>query len=283
MVTHYSILNIQIRPEIKEQLSVGLILMDEKHIYFNYSKSKVGICKELLSEGAYQLLKDGLRNIHNAVDDENIFLEKSKGQLLIDDKMINKVFSKEYFTYLSKYNSNVLTVSSPKEIEVEASEKVFQHLYRKLVDSSEVVKSIKTDKSFETFKVKNHEKLIKHYNIDIEINNLHVQNLIAPVKLDFIGQNERTVFIQNIDFERNVYYIENDLAQIIFMQKALDEIKKPNHPMVIINEPNKKEFAKQHDIWGQLRSRKDVESVDISESEKTLTYAEEHGVEPFVV
>jgi hypothetical protein len=283
MATYYSILNAQIRPEIKEQLSIGFILMDERSIYFSYSKTKLGVAKELLTSGAYHLLKDCLKNIEAKVESENSFLEKSKGQILIDNKMVQRVFTEEYFIYLSRYNSNVITIAEPKKIDVMADTTTFQKLFKKFVDGNEIAKSTTHLKTFETFKTANHEKLQKHYNIDIEITNQHLSNLIAPVRLDFIGQNERTVFIQNIDFERPIYHIENDLAQIIFLQKALDEKKKANHPMVITNEPNKSEFKKQHEVWNQLRQRNDLQNVDVSESEKTLEYAEEHGVEPYVV
>ena len=72
MATYYSILSVQIRPEIQEKISLGFLLMDDNTILFGYSKYKLSVARSLLSETAYKLLKDSLHNIVSKAATENI-------------------------------------------------------------------------------------------------------------------------------------------------------------------------------------------------------------------
>src|SRR6266487_2566257 len=119
MATHYSILSVLIRPEIQEKVSLGLLLFDSKKIFFNYSKNKLHASKALLSEDSYKLLKDSIKNIESKAISENDLLgSKISQQLVFGDEMLVNSFSPQYISYLNRYNNNVLSFTSPKQIDL---------------------------------------------------------------------------------------------------------------------------------------------------------------------
>ena len=123
MTSKYSILSVLIRPEIQEKISIGIILIDENTIHFNYSKNKLSIAKSLLSKSAFSSLKDILYSISSL----------SKNLEISDNK---SPFSSSYLEYLSRYNNNILAYSQLKEIELSASDVNFQKLFDKYIDST---------------------------------------------------------------------------------------------------------------------------------------------------
>ena len=68
MTTQYSILSVLIRPEIQEKITIGMLLMDEEKLFFDYSKRKLSIAKNLLSDNAFKSLKDALNNIQTSAN-----------------------------------------------------------------------------------------------------------------------------------------------------------------------------------------------------------------------
>jgi hypothetical protein len=277
METKYSILTAIIRPEIQERIAIGLLLIGEGTIQFNYSRNKVAAVKNLLQEEEYKLFKDYLKLIVNKATEnvENLL----ENQLEINNQ--SKVFSEEYIHYLSRYNNNLLSFTPPKIIDLESNKLTFDYLYGRFIDNLEEAKQMTRFSPFESFKQKNEVKLINHFNIEKEVTNKEIANLIAPVKVDLLGKNEIPVYAQTIDLEKNVYHIENDLAQLLFLRLALTSNHKKVKEFVITSEPNKKAL-KQHQIWENLRSTKEFEYIDSSEAEKVIEYAEKHGVMPLV-
>ena len=277
MENYYSILSVQIRPEIQEKISIGFLLVGEGKVYFNYSKNKLSVAKSLLSDNGYKLLKDSIKNIEATAINESKNSELGK-QLLISPAMEKNSFSIDYIVYLSRYNNNVLSFSAPKKIDVSLSQDIFSKLFSKFIDSTEFVPAIIRVNTVDTFKAAHRVTLDKHFNVEREFTSVEIPNLIAPVRVDLLGKNEIPVYMQSIDLNRNVYNIENDLAQLFFLRLAFATNSKG---FVLTSEPDKKE-KKQHDIWSQLRSSKLFEYVDLSEAEKIIQYAEEHNVLPLV-
>lgn len=279
MTTHYSILSVQIRPEIQEKISIGFLLMDESTILFNYSKNKLLAAKALLSETAYKLLKDALQNIVVKASNENKL--KANPQQSILSSLVTNTFNKEYILYLSKYNNNIVNFTAPKEIELEVSQDVFSKLYQKFIDSTDAIEKNTDTNRIEQFKEERLTILNKHYNIDTELTHNQIDNLIVPVSITFIGQNEAPTIIQALDLEKPLYYLENDIAQILYLQSAFAAQKKETVSMAITNEPDKKQFPKQHDVWQQLNKRKDIKNIDVSNVEEVIEYAVQHNVLPY--
>jgi hypothetical protein len=277
MATHYSILTAMIRPEIQEKISIGFLLMDDNTVFFEYSKNKLLVAKSLLSDSAYKILKDTLNNIQEKAVKEHL---KEKPADLGFDKI--NTFNKEYIAYLSRYNNSILSFIAPKEIELETNQIIFRKLYKKYIDSNEVLEKSSAIKNIEQFKINRKDELIKHFNIDREVTHNEVPNLIVPVTITLIGQNELPTFIQSLDLEKRTDFLTKDISDILFLQKAFSTQKKSCVAMAITGEPNKKEFPKQHDIWQQLQHISDIKNIDVSEVEKVIEYAEEHSVHPFL-
>src|SRR5665213_1663211 len=109
MATYYSILSALIRPEIQEKISVGLLLIGDKDVFFEYSKNKLNSAKTLLSENAHLMLKDALKNIEVTVSAQQS--ANKKYELNFKKK---SPLSESYIQYLSRYNNNILGFTSPK-------------------------------------------------------------------------------------------------------------------------------------------------------------------------
>lgn len=277
MATFYSILSASVRPEIQEKITIGLFLMDDKEAFFEYSKNKLLSAKSLFSDNAYYSLKDGLKNIEITLEKQ--FIANKRQGLDFDKKTI---LTNSYIEYLSKYNNNILTFSSPKEIELDTNAAIFSNLYKKFIDSSEETPEINSTPVFETFIISKREVLAQYFNIDKEITYKDVPNLIVPVKITLIGQNEATTFLQSLDMNKRIDILSGNISEILFLQKAFSTSHVKSTAMAITQEPNKKLFQKQHNIWKQLRNIKDIKTYDISEAGKVIEYAEKHNMRPFL-
>ena len=283
MATYYSILSVQIRPEIQERISIGFLLMSEGKVFFNYSTNKLLVAKSLLNENAYRLVKDSLKNIEStAIRQRQELSKKTSKQFVIDKSFLIDVFTNGYIEYLSRYNNSIVTFSTPKEIDLNATPSVFNKLFLKFVDDS--VKEVEAEvkpKSIDTFKHSYHKKLITHFNIDKEVTSKIIPHLIAPVRVDLMGMNEQPVYAKSVDFDKRFYNIKEELSEILFLYHAFN-LKNTNSKAYVISiEPSKKDSEK-HNAWKELRSYKQWEYVDVSEGEKIIKYAEKHNVKPFV-
>lgn len=283
MATYYSILSVQIRPEIQEKISIGFLLMSEGHLFFNYSNHKLSVAKNLLDENGYRLLKDSLKNIEaTAIQQGHALLKEKNRQTVIDQSFLINVFSQNYIEYLSIYNNNIITFSSPKEIDLEANETIFRKLFLKYIDDSEtLISTVSKPKSIDTFKVSYRNRLVKHFNIDKELTSKQIPNLIAPVRVDLMGMNNIPVYAKAVDFEKRYYNIKEELSEILFLSHAFTFQNKESKAYVLSMEPPQKDSDK-HRAWKELRSFSQFEYVDVSEAEKIIQYAEEHAVQPFV-
>jgi hypothetical protein len=207
MATYYSILSALIRPEIQEKITIGLLLMGDNNVFFEYSKNKLNSAKSLLSESAFVSFKDALKNIETVV---NVQQNDNKHNQLGFKK--RSPLSGSYIEYVSRYNNNILGFTSPKEIEVEANSFVFSNLYKKFIDST----TIKEEESFmpevKSFIISNQDILSQHFNIDEEITFREVPNLIVPVTVSLIGQNEIATFVQSLNLEKRIDKLSNDIS-----------------------------------------------------------------------
>jgi hypothetical protein len=282
MKTIYSILSAQIRPEVQEKITIGFLLVGQGKVFFNYSNNKLRAIKNLLSDSSYMLLKSSLKNIAQTAIHENEEAGRTNDQPVLSSDMVRDSFSKYYINYLSKYNNNVLSFSATKEILVEANEEIFSRLFQQFIDDSiSKVEGIIRENDFESFKIKNQQKLEKHFNLDKELTFQEIPHLIAPVKPDLIGKNKSPVFAQSIDLEQRINLIEYDLAQLLLLQSAFDIQKLKSIGFVVANEPEIKN-TKNHQIWKQLRTNSPFEYVDVSEANKILDYANGHDVTPWI-
>ena len=274
MQSHFSILSASIRPEIQEQIAIGLLLVGSNSVHFETSKTKLEISSKLISSQAFKFLKEAVKQISLATTKEN---QNAEG-LFLESKPLSKSFSLGYLEYLSRYGNNVLTFSSPKTIELPADNALFQMLFKKYVDEYAFEHTIISEHhNFDTFKREFFPKVKTYFNTNQEITSKIITGLLMPVKVDLIGHNKIPVYAQSIDLERQNYHIQNDLGVLFMLNKAIDKAQRFH----ISAEPDKNKFPGQHNTWKSIRNWKDSEYVDISEIQKIEEYATQHGVVPY--
>jgi len=108
----YSIVYAVIRPEINEQLSVGIILMDDTKTVFRYSENKMEALKSLYSEKEY-----------------NFFVELIKG--MADDKSIA---TEQGINYLNRYSNNLLAISKLERIDLPLNDNSSEWMFTQYID-----------------------------------------------------------------------------------------------------------------------------------------------------
>ena len=107
----YSIIYAVIRPEISEQLSVGIIIVDNQGIEVRYSQKKLSLLQSFFSEK------------------ESKFISKVINSL----QRNNSVNSVEAVNYLTRYSNNLISVSPLQTIDIEPSEQSKNWLFRNYV------------------------------------------------------------------------------------------------------------------------------------------------------
>ena len=108
----YSIVYAVIRPEINEQLSVGIILMDDVKTVFRYSENKLMALKSLYTEKEYIF-----------------FVELIKG--MSDDKSIT---TEQGINYLNRYSNNLLAVSKLENVELPLTNESSDWMFTQYID-----------------------------------------------------------------------------------------------------------------------------------------------------
>lgn len=105
----YSIIYAALRPEISEQLSIGIILVDETGIEVRYSQKKLAALGLLCSESKQKMISRIVRS------------------------MATTIASEDTIHYLSRYSNNLITFSALREIDFEATSQNKEWLYRSYV------------------------------------------------------------------------------------------------------------------------------------------------------
>jgi hypothetical protein len=114
----YSIIYAVIRPEISEQVSVGLIIVDGEQVDVRYSRQKLNALQGLFPEKEYK------------------FVSRVVSQMWRNGK-VNTV---EDVNYLTRYSNNLITFSPLQSIDVAPTEQSKDWLFRNYVyDSSKRV------------------------------------------------------------------------------------------------------------------------------------------------
>jgi hypothetical protein len=150
MKTFYSILSLNIKPEINERLSVGMVMVFNEKVFFHFSKQKLLVIKKLVNKHIYEASLDYLKMIEKSFS-TNKSLNQATGILqLKPNSKYDRIFSEQYIEYLSRYNNNLVSFSKPNFIDLDATEHIFETLFRKLIDESafKVVSKKKTIDQF---------------------------------------------------------------------------------------------------------------------------------------
>ena len=109
----YSIIYAVLRPEISEQISVGLITIVGEKVDIRISTQKLKALRNLFSEKEYQ------------------FVSSVVSQM----KRNNRVNSVEAINYLTRYSNNMIAFSPLQNIDIEPTEQSRKRLYKNYVYS----------------------------------------------------------------------------------------------------------------------------------------------------
>jgi hypothetical protein len=268
MKTFYSILSLNIKPEINERLSVGMLMICEKKVLFHFSKQKLSNLQKLIRKDVYSAALDYLKMVERS-------FRQNENMNQANDIQDSRIFCEPYIEYLSRYNNNLVTFGKPNFIDLEFTEQLFKTMFRKLVDDSafEVVTIEK--KIIDQFKKRFFPDIKPYFNIEKEIDAMDFPGLITPVKVDLLGKNGIETLGQTIDFEKRIHSIEFNIGNLLQLSRAMPKAKK----FILGFEPDRK-IEINHRIWSNLRSIPEFEYIDISEAEKLTDYARNNNVTP---
>lgn len=273
MKSHYTIISAFVRPEIQEKISIGLLLVSTTGLYFLCSRNKLAVVRSLIDKPLYRFLNDTIRQIDLAIETE----VANKGTIFTTSEH-HAQFSEGYISYMNRYSNNLISFSSPVQIEIEADQNLFNFLFSKYIDATETAS--KRTKSVEIVKSEFLPNVTNHFNIERELSRNDIPDLLMSVNVDMIGKNEVPVFSQIIDFERNMNFLQQDVAVLEFLFNALER-QRPKS-FLVGNEPDKSAYPKSHLAWNDLRNYSKFEYVALEEIDRVKVYAEEHGVIPLL-
>lgn len=107
----YSIIYAVIRPEISEQISVGLIFVDGDKIEIRYSSEKLKALQGLFPEKSYTFISQVIRSM----------------------KLRQSQYTVDMIDYLTHYSNNMISLSPLQSIDVIPSKQNKVKLYRNYV------------------------------------------------------------------------------------------------------------------------------------------------------
>lgn len=276
MQTHYSIIYANIRPSIAERISIGLLLWSNEQAFFQFSKQKLELFRELVAEEAFKLVRSTLSNLSEKIKNEasNLFPSTSP----ISNKEID---------YLSRYCNNLLVFSAPTSISVIADPDNFQKLFQLFISEAQIdqenIAEVNEQEEFiQKIRTDFYPTITQRVNTDLTITSDNLPTLILPVPVNFIGKNDVPVAGKAVFFDKRSYNLNNDIAIFINLIRSFEANGENAGKYYIIgNEPIKTNDGR-HQIWEQIRKNTYIELVPTNEIDQITNYMNTHGVEPFI-
>ncbi|MBS3777177.1 MAG: hypothetical protein KGY70_18420 [Bacteroidales bacterium] len=280
MKAFYSILYATLNPAIREQIGVGLILTGENNVIFDYSRTKLSHINAFLPKSASRLLKDNLKNIQHTIDrtiDKN---QQNEMDISING-LKERVFTQQYIDYLSRYNKNLLSFSSPVQIDLEPSDENFRTLFDKYIFKESSEKRVVKESINTVIQTRLYPKIKGKVNLDADLNIQDLDTLAMPVHVNFIGKNGQPVVGKAIDFQSRNYDLLANFYDLISLIKAFDEKNTKGKYFVIGDEPDKKSDV-HHNLWKHISELKYMDLIPSSEMDQIAEFIEKENVQPFL-
>lgn len=274
MSSYLSVISAVIRPEIKEKISIGLLLIGGGNFFLEFSRNKIEVLGQLLSDDSFRAVKLNVKSFEKMASSNEGRFNLFAGNLTATEKIKNTVFGESYLTYLSKYKNNLITFSEPNPITLNATTEVFNKLFNNLVDERGVDTAHKIERGH-FHKFRESSILRDRFNYNYEVNQDVFPDLIIPIKIDFVGRNERPTFVKLMDLERRKDFITNDVSKFNFIKDSIQDSQR----FIVSREPDKNRYRTQHQIWQNLRNTRLFDYIDESEIERLETYAVGHDVQ----
>lgn len=276
MNSFYTVLYVQTNPFVNERFSIGLLLTDNDKTMFEYSFKKLKHLKHILRDKAYMLIRECIKNIDCLVEENK---EQTPPSLFNDTKVNHRMFSSEYLSYLADYSNNLLQFSKPAIFDLPTNKKNFDVLFGKYVFLNESDEKV-VEKKVDVKKIVQRDlypKIRENVNIDFNLKPDHVEHLIFPVKVSFIGLNGIPVTGKAIDFGKRSHDVENDIGRYFTLIKAFELSKQPGKHFLIGDLKAKN----RQSLWKNIRKQKIFDIVPFDETELISDYIIKQGVIPF--
>lgn len=234
MKTFFSIVSIQTNPISSEKLVMGVLAITENEIYFDYSKSKLGLLDKLAPTkiGIGSMAKNALQQIKQKVAETNKALTKDQQQLVF----AKSIFSKDYISYLNKYNNGILHFTEPASLPFDFTNEKFMQYYYNFV--GETI-AIETKKEIVTFakKIKpafEKEGLDEKADLKFTFDPFTFNGILKETHIPLITKNGAINAIQIVDFSLGEQTVVHHLYETkiikealnVFAQKANTTVKK---------------------------------------------------------
>lgn len=275
MKTYYSIIFSQLSSVSKERLNIGLLMVSEQMVKFQFAAEKVAVLKKLLPDDAVKLINVYLKGISNKVEMHYELHEPSAS------------ITENYINYLSDYSNNLVSFTKPEALNVALNDHVFEQLFNKLIYKSnkpkeDFIKMPVLDVAKKNFL----DKVYKRVNVTIELTSDNLPFILFPITIDMIGRNDKPVLSQFIDFSANPTVLRNGLSSYINLIKPFELAEKKDGKFFIVGNEPLKANKYQHQIWEHLRSSSlekagIIEIVPEDEIDAIESYLSEHDVQPF--
>lgn len=277
MKSTYSIVYSPVSAVSQERINLGLLMIgNQGSVMFKYSHEKLNMIKSFFSEDGFKLLKSTLNTLEKRFYQDQNELLSSHG---IKPELIH------YFSY---YTNNLISFSTPKEIEIELNENAFSLLFAKWVYKSEIqaIKKISYP-SIKNVKDDFIPKVQSRVNIDFKLNADEFDFMVFNMQIDMIGKNERPVLTQFFDFQAPPVSLKNKINEYVSIIKPLELKENKDGKFFMVGQEPDKGHQSQHLIWNHLQDsplikKQILEIVSPSELGIIESYLEEHDVRPFV-
>lgn len=252
MKTFFSIVSIQTNPISSEKVVMGILAITENEIYFDYSKSKLGLLDKLAPSkiGIGSMAKYTLQKIKQKVTEANKAIAKDQLQLVFE----KSIFSKDYIYYLNKYNNGILNFSEPASLPLDFTSEKFAQYYFNFVGEIAVVE---TKKEVITFAKKlkpafEKEGLDEKADLKFTFEPFTFNGILKETHIPLITKNGAISAIQTVDFSLGEQTVVHHLYETLIIQKALAAFAQKantsvNKIKIAFEEPNLGTL--QHDLF----------------------------------
>ncbi len=283
MKSYYSIMFTPIRPVINEQVSIALLMVDNKNMFFSYSPEKLSFLNKLIPNDSVKFLRNYLNGINkdikrfqNEINNDEVLVKKSPGYYFS--------YSEKYLNYLHSYSNNLITFSKPSEISIETNADNFKSLFEKYISTANELKP--DDNSFNSLVLardKLYAKISKKVNLDIEIDKISIPEIankkaVLPDTINIFGKNGNYISGQFFDFNKQFFYLKADFNSYFNFVNFVNNNNNNNH-FIIGDEPLSVN-EKNHSLWNEIRNFSGIKYLILDEIEEIEHYIINNNVKP---
>ena len=220
MKTFFSIISIQTNPVSLEKVVVALLAVTQNKVFFHFSKNKLNLLDKLAPSklGIGSLAKKSLLQIKHVVNDTNKDLELNQTEIVFK----KSVFSKEYFSYLNKYNNGILNFSEPADIPFDFTQEKFESYYFNFIGEPTELTENKTISFAQKIKPAFEKAgLEEKADIKFTFDPITFDGLLEETHVSLITKNGDISIIQAIDFNLSEQTVLKHLYETKFVNDAL--------------------------------------------------------------